>query len=90
MKKSDSTTTNSKVEIHGAILILGVGLILVVCNLFFSWKLQTWNYDAWGISPTHHQALSNLIFMNILFHLPCIAGLWLVFTAIKYFRKDKL
>ena len=89
MKKSDRTTTYSKVEILGKILILGVGLILVVGNLLFSWKLQTWSYDSWGIYPNNHQALSNLIFMNILFHIPCIAGFWMVFTVIKYFRKDK-
>ena len=65
------------------ILVLIVGLILVICNLLFTWKFNTWSYETWNYNPYYNSnAFSNLIFMNILLHLPGIAGLWMMVAAI--------
>ena len=78
----------NKIECNGMLLILIVGLILVTCNLLFTWKFHTWSYKTWNYNPDYNShAFSNLIFMNILLHLPGIAGLWLVVAAIKFFHR---
>ena len=79
----------NKIECNGMILLLLVGLILVICNLLLAWNFQTWSYETWSCNPDYNsQAFSNLIFMNILLHLPGIAGLWLVVEAIKFFYRN--
>ena len=73
----------NKIEHNGMILVLIVGLILVICNLLFTWKFSTWSYETWNYNPYYNSnAFSNLIFMNTLLHLPGIAGLWIMVAAI--------
>ena len=72
-----------QIECRGMILVLIVGLVLVICNLLFAWKFNTWSYETWNYNPYYNSnAFSNLIFMNILLHLPGIAGLWMMVAAI--------
>ena len=78
-----------QIECRGMILVLIVGFVLVICNLLFAWKFQTWSYETWNCNPNYNShAFSNLIFMNILLHLPGIAGLWMVVSAIKFFHRN--
>ena len=72
-----------QIECRGMILVLIVGLVLVICNLLFAWKFNTWSYETWNYNPYYNSnAFSNLIFMNILLHLPGIAGLWMMVATI--------
>ena len=36
------------------ILVLIVGLILVICNLLFTWKFNTWSYEIWNYNPYYN------------------------------------
>ena len=82
----------SQNERSGMIFVLIAGSLLLGGNLFLTWKMRAWDFDSWGfyISSTYTwwRSVGNFLFFNILLHLPCIPGTWMIWAAVKYFWRD--
>ena len=83
----------SQNERSGMIFVLIAGLLLLGGNLFLTWKMRAWDFDSWGFyinsSYTYWRSVGNFLFFNILLHLPCVAGGWMIIAAVKYFFRQR-
>lgn len=91
--RSQDEPSLSQKERGGMFFVLFAGLTVLGGNLFLTWKMQAWNFDSWGFyinsSYTYWRSVGNFLFFNILLHLPCIPGTWMIWAAVKYFWRNR-